>query len=86
MKASLAVLLLLCAGCAQTLYWAKPGTTLQDFHQDNYTCQREANLAAGAPSYLYVPGQIPLLLPVDQRQQMHQLCMQSRGWSLRPGP
>jgi len=39
--------MLLLAGCAEDMKWAKPGATQASFAKDDYACRRDAIMAGG---------------------------------------
>lgn len=69
MRRTIALLVLLLAGCATTeTFWEKPGASAQDFNSDSAQCRAQA---------FSVPGAMNNLMQVAIVQNQ---CMQGRGW------
>lgn len=73
----LAALLSACA-TAQPIRWDKPGTTREQFAQDEAGCEMEAYKARASCAY---PG-TPLAEQLQQR--VYESCMRSKGYSAIP--
>ncbi|WP_313242095.1 hypothetical protein [Stenotrophomonas sp.] len=81
MKLAIAGLsLMLLAGCAQNVYFTKPGGTDADFQTDKSACDYEAMKYAGGydPSLGAVGQGIDMAM---RRNELTRACLSQKGWS-----
>jgi hypothetical protein len=77
--ASLALSLCLLSGCAST-QWAKPGFNPDEFKQDCYLCDREANILASQQAGAMSSEVNPLFIYAITKKKFFNNCMEAKGY------
>ncbi len=75
------VLVVFClAGCASKAQWTKPGFNPNEFKQDCYVCEREANILASQQAGAMSSAVNPLLIYAITKKKCFNNCMEAKGY------
>jgi hypothetical protein len=77
---SLALSLCLLSGCASKAQWAKPGFNPDEFKQDLYLCEREANILASQQAGAMSSAVNPILIYALKKKTFLNNCMEAKGY------
>jgi len=77
---SLVLSLCLLSGCASKAQWTKPGFNPNEFKQDCYLCEREANILASQQAGAMSSAVNPLLIYAITKKKFYNNCMEGKGY------
>jgi hypothetical protein len=78
--AILALSLCLLSGCASNAQWTKPGFNPDEFKQDSYLCDREANIMASQQAGAMSSAVNPLFMYAITKKKFYTNCMEAKGY------
>lgn len=82
--AILTLSLYLLSGCASKKEWTKPGFIPDEFKQDYYECDREANIMASQQAGAMSSAVNPLAVYTITKRKFFNNCMLARGYDVKP--
>ena len=77
---SLVLSLYLLSGCASKAQWTKPGFNPNEFKQDCYLCEREANILASQQAGAMSSAVNPLFIYAITKKKFYNNCMEGKGY------
>jgi hypothetical protein len=78
--ASLVLSLCLLSGCASRTHWTKPGFNPDEFKQDCYLCDREANILASQQAGAMSSAVNPLAVYAITKRRFFNNCLAGKGY------
>ena len=79
-KLGVIVMAFVLAGCASKVQWTKPGFNPNEFKNDSYLCDREANILASQQAGAMSSAVNPLLIYAITKKKFFNNCMVAKGY------